>query len=151
MAGKTVYGGLYMRNILILLVVMLTFTAACGKKEVKQVSEDSKTAVEAFALIETLKDAYIKKDMKAIEKNATKDGYRSVLGAMKNFDAAELTFNPVFVEIEEGVVNVNVSWKGSWKKDGKPIDERGMAVFVFKERPLKLDNILRANPFKYPE
>ena len=136
---------------LVLSFLVLIFLFSCGKSEVKQVTEDSKTAKEAFVLIGAIKDAYVKRDMKAIEGLTTRDGYRTVLGAMKSFDSAELAFNPIFVEIDGETVNVNVSWKGAWKKDGKTIDERGMAIFVLKERPLKVQNILRANPFRYPE
>ena len=136
---------------LILSFLVLFFLVSCGKSEVKQVTEDSKTAKEAFALIGAIKDAYVKRDMKSIEGLTTRDGYRTVLGAMKSFDSAELTFNPAFVEIDGDTVNVNVSWKGVWKKDRRTIDERGMAIFILKERPLKVHNILRANPFRYPE
>ena len=136
---------------LILSFLVLFFLVSCGKSEVKQVTEDSKTAKEAFALIGAIKDAYVKRDMKSIEGLTTRDGYRTVLGAMKNFDSAELTFNPAFVEIDGETVNVNISWKGVWKKDRRTIDERGMAIFILKERPLKVHNILRANPFRYPE
>jgi len=136
---------------LILSFLVLFFLVSCGKSEVKQVTEDSKTAKEAFALIGAIKDAYVKRDMKSIEGLTTRDGYRTVLGAMKSFDSAELTFNPAFVEIDGDTVNVNVSWKGVWKKDRKITDERGMAIFILREKPLKVHNILRANPFRYPE
>ena len=136
---------------LILSFLVLFFLVSCGKSEVKQVTEDSKTAKEAFALIGAIKDAYVKRVMKSIEGLTTRDGYRTVLGAMKSFDSAELTFNPAFVEIDGDTVNVNVSWKGVWKKDRKITDERGMAIFILREKPLKVHNILRANPFRYPE
>ena len=136
---------------LVLSFLVLVFLVSCGKSEVKQVTEDSKTAKEAFTLINAIKDAYVKRDLKSIEGLTTRDGYRTVLGAMKNFDSAELTFNPAFVEIDGEMVNVNISWKGVWKKDRRTIDERGMAIFILKERPLKVHNILRANPFRYPE
>ena len=136
---------------LVLSFLVLVFLVSCGKSEVKQVTEDSKTAKEAFTLINAIKDAYVKRDLKSIEGLTTRDGYRTVLGAMKNFDSAELTFNPAFVEIDGETVNVNISWKGVWKKDRRTIDERGMAIFILKERPLKVHNILRANPFRYPE
>lgn len=132
-------------------LAVLLLLSACGKKEVKKVSDDSKTATEAFAVADAIRNAYLGKDVLAIEKNTTKDGFRAISGVLKPFDSAELIFAPVWVEIEEGVVNLNVSWNGTWRKSGKVREERGMAVFVMKGAPLKIDNVLRANPFKYPE
>jgi len=137
---------------LILICCILIFSAAsCGKKEVKRVSEDSIIATEAFGLIEKIRDAYIKGDLPAIERNTTKDGFKAIAAAKRAFDSADITFSPVWVEIENDAVNVNVSWKGIWQKAGRSIEERGMAVFVLKGRPLKFDNVLRANPFRFPE
>lgn len=133
------------------MLISLMIIVSCGKKEVKVVSEDSKIATEAFALAKAIKEAYVKRDMVAIKGNATKDGYRTVFGEIKDFDSAELTFNPVWVEIKGNVVHLSISWKGTWQKDGKTIDDMGMAVFVLKGRPLKVDNVLRTNPFRFPE
>lgn len=137
-----------------LLVLVLTATlvvmVSCGKKEVKKVSESSKIATEAFALAETIKNSYLKKDFEAIEKNTTREGFRVISRSIKIFDSAELSFNPVWVEIDDNESRLNVSWKGTWKKAGKITEERGMAIFVLKGAPLKVDNILRANPFAQP-
>ncbi len=130
--------------------IVLIFSVSCGKKEVKRVSEESLIATEAFGLIEKIKDAYIKGDLSVIERNSTKDGFKAI-AAQRTFDSVDLTFSPVWVEIEGDTVNVNISWKGNWKRSGKSIEERGMAVFVLKGRPLKIDNVLRANPFRTPE
>lgn len=141
-----------MKRPLILLIIVVAFVTSCGgKKEVKRVSEDSKIATEAFALADTLKNAYLSKDRATIERNATSEGYRTVLSTLKNFDSAELDFNPVWVEIEGDTVHLNISWKGKWQKAGKVTEERGMGVFVLKGRPMRLDNILRANPFAHPD
>ncbi|HAK89251.1 MAG TPA: hypothetical protein DHV16_06560 [Nitrospiraceae bacterium] len=140
-----------MKRFLIAAIITALFIAACGKKEVKKVSEDSRVATEAFALAETIRAAYANRDMSAIEKNSTREGARAIIGGMKAFDSVNLTFNPAWVEIDGDTVNLNVSWKGIWKIGGKTIEERGMAVFVLKGSPLKTDNVLRANPFRYPQ
>lgn len=132
-------------------LIIVVLAASCGKKAVKRVSEDSKIATETFAVVDAIKKAYLQKDLSEIENNTTKDGFREISSLMKSFDTAELDFNPVLIEIEEGTVNYNVSWTGTWTKDGKKTQERGMAVFVLKGMPLKVDAVLRANPFKYPE
>jgi len=141
-----------MKKFLILtLILSLTAVSCGGKKEVRVVTEDSRTATEAITLIQTVKEAYVKRDLRAIEMNTTKDGFRTISGNMKMFDSAELTFNPVLVEIKDDVVRVNISWRGTWKQAGKTIQERGMGVFILKGSPLRVDRILISNPFVHPE
>ncbi len=136
---------------LALLLIMVVFTVSCGKKEVKKVTEDSKIATESFALIDEIKEAYLKRDVFGIEKDTTQEGFKEITSFIKSFNSAELIFTPVLVEIDGGTVTVNVSWKGTWKRDGKTTEDRGMAVFILKGVPLKVDAVLKANPFKYPE
>jgi hypothetical protein len=124
---------------------------SCGKKEVKPVSAESKLAQEAFELAETLRIAYLENDLRKLEKNSTKDGYIELIGAIKNFDGAELTFTSTWLEIEESTVYLTVSWKGAWKAGGRISEERGVAIFEFEGKPLKLSKVHRANPFIQPE
>jgi hypothetical protein len=140
-----------MKKIAMLLMFAAVLIVSCGKKEVKPVSRDSKTATEAFAVINKIKDAYLKNDLAAIQSNTTPDGFRTIKSSIHAFDSAELSFTPVFVEIEADKVTVNVSWKGSWTKGSSTYNERGMAVFVLKGAPLKVDGIIRATPFRYPD
>jgi hypothetical protein len=136
---------------LLQLALLALLLLSCGKKEVKPVSPESKITQEAFGLAETIRNAYIKNDRETLERNSTNDGYRELIGAIKSFDSAELTFIPTWVEIEDSVVSVNVSWKGTWIAGGKRTEDRGLAVFVLEGRPLKLSQVLRANPFRQPE
>jgi len=138
----------FMSLVVCLLILLLT---SCGKGEVKKVSDESKIAQEAFGLAETIRNAYIKNDRETLERNFTADGYRELIGAIKSFDSAELTFTPLRVEIEDSFVSLNISWKGTWIVKGKRTEDRGVAVFVLEGRPLKLANVLRANPFRQPE
>jgi hypothetical protein len=130
---------------------LIFFLASCGKQEVKKTSDESKIAQEVFRLAEVIKDAYIKNDRLTLEKNSTKDGYQEIIEARKSFDSAELTFTPRWVEIEYSAVNLHVSWNGTWTIRSKKTEDRGLAVFVFEGKPLKLAKVLRANPFKQPE
>lgn len=131
--------------------MVIIFLISCGKGEVKKVSDESKLAQEAFELAETIRNAYIKNDRETLERNFSVDCYRELIGAIKSFDSAELTFTPLWVEIEDSIVSLNVSWKGTWIVMGKRTEDRGLAVFVFEGRPLKLSQVLRANPFRQPE
>lgn len=133
-------------------VIILVILPACGgKKEVKQVSRESRISKDVFSLAETLRTAYIKRNFSAIAENSTKEGYRDIVDSIKYFDSAELTFTPRWVEIEKSKIYLNIAWKGTWVVGGETINERGMAVFLFEGVPLKLSKIVRGNPFIYPE
>jgi hypothetical protein len=135
-----------------IVIMTVVLAVSCSStKAAKKVTQDSKMATESFAVINAVKDAYVKKDMLTIEKNTTTDGLKAISSVLKRFDSAELDFNPVLVEIEDSTVNVNVSWKGTWSMGGKTSQEQGMAVFVLTGTPLKVNSILRATPFRYPE
>ena len=140
-----------MKKILALGLILLVFVIACGKKEVKKASPDSALSIEAFAVAENLRKAYVRNDRELLEKNTSKLGYISIAAARKNFDSAELTFTPALVELYGDSVHLYVSWNGVWKRGDDTIEDRGLAVFVMKEKPLKLDEILRSSPFNKPE
>jgi hypothetical protein len=131
--------------------MLLVFFISCGKKEVKEVSEESLMAQEAFQLAETIKQAYLDNDRKALERNATQDGYRELVGEIKSFDSAELEFVPTWVEIDDTVVKLTVSWKGTWIVSDFTKEDRGIVVFVMEGQPLKVAQVLRASPFRQPE
>jgi hypothetical protein len=136
---------------LLLLIVSVLLVSCGGKKEVKPISAESKLAQEAFELIETLRNAYEKKDREALQENSTKAGYTELIGDIKAFDSAELIFTPTWVEIRDSSVYLTVSWRGAWTVKGKVSEERGLAVCVFEGSPLKLAQIHRSNPFSQPE
>jgi len=135
----------------VILSALIIFFASCGKGEVKKVSVESKIAQEAFRLAEVIRDSYIKNDRITLQKNSTKDGYRELIGAIKSFDSAELVFTPRWVEIEDSTVYLHISWNGTWIVKGKRNEERGVAIFVLEESPLKLAQVIRENPFRQPE
>jgi hypothetical protein len=134
-----------------LLLLLIPLIASCGKKEVKQVSQESKTSLEAFEVADTIKRAYLRNDRSTIEENTTPEGYRQLISGMKSFDSAELTLSPTWVEIRDAQVKLSVSWKGTWIYREKVTEESGLAVFVFEGSPLKLAGIQRENPFSQPE
>jgi len=137
-----------MKKILLLLLAGVLLVS-CGK-EVKQVSQDSKITLEAFALAETVKNAFIVKDDITLKKSSTETGYRDIMENTRAYDRVELTFTPRWVEIENNQLQVNIAWKDVWIVAGKSTEERGMAVFVMEGVPLKITKILRGNPFVFP-
>ncbi len=140
------------RLLILFSVSLLVFLLiSCGKNEVKPVSEDSKIAQEAFNVLETLKTAYLERDHERLQEYSSNDYFKEIVAAIKNFDDMELSFTPTWVEIEDSKVYITVSWKGSWKLKGNVVDQRGIALFEFEGRPLKLSNIHRDNPFRQPE
>jgi hypothetical protein len=136
---------------LLLLIGCLLLASCGGKKEVKQVSPDAKLSQEAFALADTLKNAYEKKDREALKEDSTETGYADLAGQMKAFESATLTFTPTWVEIRDSKVYLTVSWIGAWTVKGKVSEERGIAIFVLEGKPLRLARIQRSNPFSQPE
>jgi len=130
---------------------MILFLVACSKKEVKPVSQESKLAQEAFQLAEKLKNAYVKNDRDTLQEICTSDAYRELIGVIKKFDRADLTFTPTWVEIKDSSVYLSISWKGVWSVGSKNREERGLAIFVLEGKPLKLAGVQRDNPFRQPE
>ena len=139
-----------MKNILLLLLAC-AMLVSCGKKEVKQVSPESRNALEAFNLAETVKNAFINKDDATLKTSSTEEGYKDITSTSKASDRVNLTFTPRWVEIEGDRLHVNIAWKSTWTASGRSTEDRGMAVFVMQGSPLRVAGILRANPFIYPE
>lgn len=139
-----------MRKLALFLMVGVLLIA-CGKKEVKVQSQDSKMTAEAFAVAETVRDAFVKKDASTLQAHSTAEGYRDITLNSKPYDRVELAFTPRWVEIENGKVTVNIAWKSTWISSGRTADERGMAVMIMEGRPLKISGIPRGNPFLHPE
>jgi len=136
-----------MKNIALLLFACMLLVSCGGKKEVKQISQESKSATEAFGVAETIKNAFVKKDLAIIQRNTTEAGFKYIMAGKKVFDSVEMTFTPRWVEIEGDQMLVNIAWKSTWTLSGRKTEERGMAVFVMEGNPLKVTKILRANPF----
>jgi uncharacterized protein YcfL len=136
-----------MKKITLLLLACLLLVSCGGKKEVKQITQESKTATEAFGVAETIKNAFIKKDSATIQRNATEAGFKDITAGKQGYDSVDITFTPRWVEIEGDKLLVNISWKSTWLSSNRKTDERGMAVFVMEGNPLKVTRILRANPF----
>lgn len=133
------------------LLLILFAIASCGKKEVKNVSHESKVSQEAFSLAEVLRTSYMKRDFTAIAEISTQEGYRNILDNIRHFDTVDLTFTPKWVELEKQKLYLNVAWKGVWTVSGETVRERGMAVFLFEGSPLKLSKVVRGSPFIYPD
>lgn len=136
------------RAFLLALTVLLF---SCSSKEVKPVSPESKISLEAFALAETIRTAFIKNDLLTLQDNSIPEGYKDITINRRPLDSVDLTFTPRWVEIESNQVTLNVAWKSRWTASGKVFADRGMAVFVLEGRPLKISKILRGNPFVFSE
>jgi hypothetical protein len=140
-----------MKTKAILLCVLAFFLVSCGKKEVKPVSVESRTATEAFSLADSVKEAFAKNNLEAIKDRSTEEGFKAITASAKPFDSVSMTFTPRWVEIENNQVMLNISWKSDWVVSGKNLEDNGMAVFVLEGRPLKVAKILRSNPFSPPQ
>ncbi|MCX7988407.1 MAG: hypothetical protein N2647_03065 [Thermodesulfovibrio sp.] len=139
-----------MRKILVLFLVLLLF-ACGGKKQVKQPSSEYLYTTEAFKVIDEIRLSYQNKDNAGIRKNCSEAAYREIIASIKPFDKVELEFIPVLVEIEGDSIRLYVSWNGKWSYLGRDMEERGLGSFLLKGNPLKVERILRGNPFRYPD
>lgn len=137
-------------SIALLLVVSFLFIWGACSKEVKQPSEDSLLALEALALIDSIKSAYVRKDLDSLRKFTTEEGFDALRKDIKDFESAELSFTPKRVEIDGERLSVNLMWEGKWKAEGLSTAAHGLAVFVFVGKPLMLQAIELSNPFGRP-
>lgn len=137
------------------IVLRILFAAALfalfSCSEAKKVTHESIVAKEAFAVAEEIKEAYLDRDRAEIEKNCTMNGYKDVVGAVKDFEKAELDFAYKWVDIDKTSISLKVAWSGKWTISNKTFEERGIAIFLLEGSPLKLDKITRENPFRQPE
>lgn len=140
-----------MRKIAFIVFLAVALISCSGKKEVKQVSQESRITAEAFAVAEALRDAFIRKDVATLQKNSTEEGFKDITANQKVYDTVELAFTPRWVEIEDGKLHVNIAWKSAWTLSGRTSDARGMTVFRMEGKPAKLSKIVRSNPFIFPE
>ena len=138
-----------MRKVLLIFIVALILSA-CESEQVKPPSEDSELALQAFAVSESVRDLYVKKDYDAMSEMFTAEAYKEFRAGLRQWESVELTFTPRLVEIENDKVTLNVSWQGKWVFMGRTASERGMAVFEMDGRPLKISRIPMGSPFIYP-
>ena len=132
---------------LILIMLIAVVMVACGKKEVKQASPESKLTQEAFTLTETIRAAFVKRDTDTLRKNSTEEGFSAITANTRTYDSVDLIFTPRWADIDGDKVSLNVSWKSEWKVSGSFVSDRGMTVFLLAGKPLKVVKILQANPF----
>jgi len=134
----------------IVLFLMSLFLFSCESEQVKPPSEDSEIARQAFKVIDSIRELYVRKDFDAMAEFFTKESYMEFKRALRLWDSAELIFTPRLVEIENDKVTLNVSWQGKWIFIGRTYSERGMAIFELEGSPLKVTGILSGSPFIYP-
>ncbi|KJU86288.1 lipoprotein [Candidatus Magnetobacterium bavaricum] len=140
-------GRLFMKKVLLVLLFVLL---SCGKSEVKVTPDESKIAGSAMEVIQQIRQMYQDHNKSALKELSTQEGYLGYLSATKDFDTASLTFTSKWVDVKDSTVEVNVTWKGSWKKGDTVSNEKGLCTFVLTRQPMKLLQILRENPFNYP-
>ncbi len=124
---------------------------SCTNKKDSLVPLESTIVSKSIKIIEEIKRAYINNDKTTLKSLTTPDGYSEIFANPKNFDSAELSFTTNWIDIKDKTVNFYIAWIGKWTKKGKAFDERGLAIFILTEDPPRLKQIMRANPFIYPE
>ncbi|MBF0336774.1 MAG: hypothetical protein HQL05_02990 [Nitrospirae bacterium] len=136
-----------MKRVLIMLLFVLL---SCGKDEVKITPDESKIAASVMNVIDQIRQLYQGHAKAELKELSTPEGYMGYLSATKDFDTASLTFTPKWVNVKDSTVEINVAWKGVWRKGDDVVNEQGICIFVMTRQPIKLLQILRENPFNYP-
>ncbi|NOX21355.1 MAG: hypothetical protein GXO99_08925 [Nitrospirae bacterium] len=139
-----------MRKVFLLFIATL-FLFSCSSEKKKPVPEEARLAQEAFRIAEKVKDAYLVKNNSLIQRLTTRNGYLRIISSVKDFDVAILSFTPKWVDIEGNELYLYIDWTGTWQVGTKSYTEKGLAAFKFRLNPLKLDDILRNNPFSFPK
>ncbi|GAB6183451.1 hypothetical protein [Thermodesulfovibrio hydrogeniphilus] len=139
-----------MKKIAIFIVFLLLF-ACGGKKQVKQPSQEYLYTTQTFKVVDEIRQAYQNKELEKIKQYTSESAYRDIIASIRPFDKATLEFTPVFAEIIGDETRLYVSWNGKWSYLGKETEERGLASFLLKGNPPKVERILRGSPFRYPD
>lgn len=162
-----------MKNIIKLLLIsaVILLNVSCGGKEVKTDDQGVIITASAIKTIDEVKEAYIKRDLEKIHSLTTDEEFRLFKSQFKDFDVASITFTPIWVEIHNETIKLTFAWEGTWKqgvsdplgrvgdqpKDKKQAEsvlnttEKGVVIFVLLPKTYKISQILRANPFTFPQ
>lgn len=133
----------------VLLLLIIVMCLGCTDKNIKP-SADSRSATEAFNIIEAVRTAYEEKDKAALQNHMDSLLAEHTIKDLL-FKKAGLTITPRMVTITDESIKVNAVWSGSWwlTKD-KSLENRGVADFVFHKASMKLIKIDGDNPFIVP-
>ncbi|MBI4844715.1 MAG: hypothetical protein HY809_10435 [Nitrospirae bacterium] len=138
-----------MKHIYFLLLITALIPFACGKDEI-QPSYDSVVATNAMNAVNAVREAYVAKDITALEQKLDKDLFKTV-SARLYFENAELSFSaPRSVRISDPEVKVLLNWQGAWRVENSTRRDRGVSTMVFNIDTMKLIRIEGTNPLKVP-
>ncbi len=124
---------------------------SCSSTEKKPLPEEARLTKKAYSIAEKLKNAYLEGNKSVFRRYCTRKGYLKIISSIKEFDHANLSFRPEWVDIDNGKLILYIRWEGSWSVNGSFYNEKGLTAFQFRLSPLLLDDILRNNPFSYPK
>ena len=138
-----------MKKTIVVLFMLIFLVPGCAKDKVKP-SADSLMTQSAISALDSVKEAYEKKDKTGIQNKTEQTLSQQILQEL-SFDSAELSFTPKMVRINaDSSINIHITWRGSWIVDGKTLTDRGSGVLSFQRESLKLIQIKGDNPFKTP-
>lgn len=138
-----------MKRICAFLTVVVLILIGCGGKEKIKPSADSIITQNSLRVIETVKDAYQKKDRTALQENMSPELSEDIAKKL-SFESAVLSFTPRMVKLKGSLITINLNWYGTWTIQNKTIKNRGVAVFVLEGDPVKLVRVEGENPFLTP-
>jgi hypothetical protein len=135
-----------MKPFFIILLTGALLFPGCGKDKVKP-SADFLLSQEAAEKIDMIKTAYVSRSNSNLRTLIDPPLSDSIINAL-SFSKAALSFNQRLVRIAADVINVSVSWHGSWwLSDDREFSHRGVADLIFQRETMKLSKITGDNPF----
>lgn len=128
--------------------MVLVYIISCASEEKKTPPQGALTAERAFKLVQDVKDAFLKRDLRKLQSLCSEDVYNELSGRTETFRGSNLEFGMRWVDIDkDGTVHLYVAWKRKTIIGDKEGTDTGMAAFVIKAPPFVVDDILRENPF----
>ncbi len=138
-----------MKKTIAVLFMLIFLVPGCAKEKVKP-SADSLMTQSAISALDSIKEAYEKKDRTGIQDKMEQTLSQQILQEL-SFDSAELSFTPKMVRIStDSSINIHITWRGSWIVDGKTLTDRGSGILSFQRESLRLTQIKGDNPFRTP-
>ncbi len=138
-----------MKKICVFSILIILISFSCGGKDKVKPSADSIMTQNALHTLNVIKDAYQKKNRKAIQENSDPILLDDLLKELF-FEEAELSFAPRMVRISASNITVHLNWQGKWIVKGTALKNRGVSSLVFQRETVKLIRIDGDNPFRVP-
>ncbi len=136
-------------NSILLLCLILLFVSSCSWDEEKVPTPEVEIANRALELVHNVQQSLIDDDTEKLDMLTSDTLFPRLKKSSGAIRKDELELKMRWVDIlENGVVHLYISWTRHQAVSEDDDQAKGLAVFVIKEAPFILDDILREDPFE---